>query len=160
MVWGDFQGSGNVTLAGSLLRYQKRIAGLVAEKRGRYHADPLLAQYGIMKVGDLYRQQLRVHAWRFQKGLLPRNQAAMLTRAADLHGHATRSSRRGLAVTVRDHRVLGYRVPKEWATLTEEQRGLGSLAAFKRASRAGFLADYAAFVCTGDGCWVCQFREG
>ena len=119
MVWGDFQGSGNVTLAGSLLRYQKRIAGLVAEKRGHYHADPLLAQYGILKVGDLYRQQLRVHAWRFQNGLLPRGQAAMLTRAADLHGYATRSARRGMAVTARDHRVLGYRVPKEWATLTE-----------------------------------------
>ena len=83
MLWGDFQGSGNVTLAGRLLRYQKRFAGLMADKRGRYHADPLLAQYGL--VGDLYRQQLRVHAWRFQNGLLPRGQAAMLTRFADLH---------------------------------------------------------------------------
>ena len=41
MVWGDFQGVGNVTLAGSLLRFQKRIAGLVAGKQGRYPADPL-----------------------------------------------------------------------------------------------------------------------
>ena len=160
MVWGDFQGAGNVTLAGSLLRYQKRIAGLVAEKRGRYHADPLFAQYGMLKVGDLYRQQLRVHAWRFQNGLLPRSQAAMLTRTADLHGHATRSARRGLAVTARDHRMLGYRVPKEWATLTEAQRGVGSLAAFKRGSRAGFLAGYGSFVCADGVCWVCHAREG
>ena len=43
MVWGDFQGVGNVTLAGSLLRFQKRIAGLVAGKQGRYPADPLFA---------------------------------------------------------------------------------------------------------------------
>ena len=82
----------------------------------------------------------------------------MLARAADLHGYATRWARRGMAVTARDHRVLGYRVPKEWATLTEEQRGSGSLAAFKRGSRAGFLADYAAFACAG--CWVCQVPEG
>ena len=43
MVWGDLQGARNATLAVSLLRYQKRSAGLVADKRGRFHADPLLA---------------------------------------------------------------------------------------------------------------------
>ena len=79
----------------------------------------------------------------------------MLTRTADLHGYGTRSARRGLAVTARDHRVLGYRVPKEWATLTEAQRGAGSLAAFKRGSRAGFLAEYGLFACNDGGCWVC-----
>ena len=155
MVWGDFKGARNVTLAGSLLRYQKRIAGLVAEKRGPYHADPLFAQYGILKVGDLYRQQIRVHAWRFQRGLLPENQAAMLTRTADLHGYGTRSARRGLAVTARDHQMVGYRVPKEWASLTESLRGVGSLAAFKRRSRGAFLAGYGSFVCGEVGCWVC-----
>ena len=35
MVWGDFREGRNVTLGGSLLRYQKRFAGLVAGKRGR-----------------------------------------------------------------------------------------------------------------------------
>ena len=144
-----------MTLARSLLRYQKRFAGMVAEKRGLYHADPLLAQYGMLKVDDLYRQQLRVHAWRFQNGLLPKNQAAMLTRTADLHGYGTRSARRGLAVTARDHRMAGYRVLKEWATLTEAQRGVGSLAAFKRGSRGAFLGEYRAFVCADVGCWVC-----
>ena len=153
MVWGDFQGVRNGTLAGVLLRYQKRFAGLVAGVKGRYHADPLFAQNGMLKVGDIYRQQLRVHAWRFHNGLLPSSQAAMLTRTGDLHGYATRSARSGLAVTARDHRMVGYRVPKEWATLTEAQRGVGSLAAFKRGSRDGFLAEYGAFVCAG--CWVC-----
>ena len=55
----------------------------------------------------------------------------------------------------RDHHMVGYRVPKEWATLTESQRGAGSLAAFKRGSRAGFLAEYGAFACADAGCWVC-----
>ena len=111
-------------------------------------------------VDDLYRQQLRVHAWRFWNGLLPSGQAAMLTKAGDLHGYATRSARSGLAVTARDHRMVGYRVPKEWAALTEAQRGVGSLAAFKRGSRAGFLAGYGAFVCADAGCWVCHTQAG
>lgn len=155
MVWGDFQGMRNTTLAGSLLRYQKRFAGLVAGKRGLYHSDPLFAQYGMLKVGDLYRQQLRVHAWRFWNGLLPAGQAAMLDRTTDVHQYATRSARAGLALTARDHRVVGYRVPREWATMTEAQRGVGSLAAFKRGSRAGFLAGYGSFVCGVGGCRVC-----
>ena len=49
--------------------------------------------------------------------------------------------------------MVGYRVPKEWATLTDAQKGVGSLAAFKRGSRGGFLAEYGAFACAG--CWVC-----
>ena len=137
------------------MRYQKRFAGLVAGKRGRYHADPLFAQNGMLKVGDLYRQQLRVHAWRFSRGLLPENQAAMLSRAAAVHGHATRSARTGIALTSRDHRSVKYRVPREWLSLTEAQRGLRTLEVFKRGSRAGFLAGYVAFVCGNGGCGVC-----
>ena len=71
MVWGDFKEGRNLTLAGSLLRYQKRFAGLAAERRGVFHADPLFAAAGMLKVGDLYRQQLRVHAWRFWNDRLP-----------------------------------------------------------------------------------------
>ena len=126
----------------------------MAGKRGRYHADPLLAQYGMLKVGDLYRQQLRVHAWRFWNGQLPENQAAMLTRIDGIHGYGTRSAGGGLYLSSKDHRSVGYRVPKEWSTLTEGQRGVGSLGAFKRGSKASFLAGYAAFQCGGN-CGVC-----
>ena len=42
--------------------------------------------------------------------------------------------------------MVGYRVPTEWATLTE------------RGSRAGFLAGYAADVCAG--CYVCMEQRG
>ena len=51
--------------------------------------------------------------------------------------------------------MVGYRVPKEWATLTEAQRGMGSPGAFKRESRRGFMAEYEAFSCEAVGCWVC-----
>ena len=155
MVWGDFEGGRNGTLGGALLRYQKRFAGLVAGKRGRYHADPLFARYGMLKVGDLYRQQVRAHAWRFWNGRLPENQAAMLVRTDGVHGYATRSARTGIALTARDHLSVGYRVPREWATLTEAQRGVGSLGALRRGSRAGFLAGYEGFVCRDSRCGVC-----
>ena len=155
MVWGDFRGCGNLTLGGSLLRYQKRVAGLVAGRRGRYHADPLLAQYGMLKIGDLYRQQLRIHAWRFWNGQLPENQAAMLSRVGDVHGHATRAARSGLFLSTADCRSVGYRVPKEWASMTVKMREVRSLAAFKGGSRRGFLGEYGAFECRDVACVVC-----
>ena len=155
MVWGDFRGCRNVTIGGSLLRYQKRFAGLVAGVSGRYHADPLFARHGMLKVGDLYRQQLRAHAWRFWNGRLPGNQAAMFSRTGDVHAHATRSARSGLFLSTRDQRSVGYRVPREWSLLSEAQRGATSLAALRRVSRAGFLAGYGAFVCDLGGCGVC-----
>ena len=128
---------------------------MVAGREGRYHADPLLAQYGMLKVGDLYRQQLRVHAWRFWNGQLPENQAAMLRRVGDVHGYATRAARSGLFFSAGDCLLVEYRVLKEWALMTEAQRGVGSLAAFKGGSRQGFLGEYAAYVCQEAGCVVC-----
>ena len=121
---------------------------------------PLLAEYGMLKVGDLYRLQLRVHAWRFWKGRLPANQAAMLGRTDGVHGYATRSAGTGLFLSSRDHRAVGYRVPKEWATLTEAQRSAGSLASFKRGCKVGFLGAYRAFECRDGGCGVCRGRGG
>ena len=114
----------------------------------------------MLKVGDLYRQQLRVHAWRFWNGLLPENQAAMLRRVGDVHGHATRSAGTGLHVSTRDHASVGYRVPKEWAGLSGELREVGLLAAFKRRSRDGFLWGYGVFVCEAVGCRVCGGTRG
>ena len=156
LVWGDFRGGRNVTLGESLLRYQKRFAGMVAGRRGLYHADPLLAGAGMLKVGDLYRLQLRVHAWQFLNGKLPENQAAMLRRVGGVHGHATRAAGAGLYVATRDHGSVGYRVPREWGEVPEEWRGRGSLVALKRATRAAFLGGYAAFCCTVRGCRVCR----
>ena len=60
----------------------------------------------------------------------------------EVHGYGTRSARGGLYVGTRDHRSVGYRVPAEWGSLTDAQRGMGSLAGFKRGSREGFLAGY------------------
>ena len=87
---------------------------------------------------------------------MPENRAAMLGRVSSVHGHATRAARSGLFVSTGDHRLAGYRIPKEWATLTEAQRSVGSLASFKRGSRAGFLGAYRAFECRDVGCRVCD----
>ena len=66
----------------------------------------------------------------------------------------------GLYLSTRDHGSVGYRVPKEWATLGEGHRGVGSLAAFKRQSRAGFLAEYGGIECRVVGCGVCAWNGG
>ena len=78
----------------------------------------------------------------------------MLGRIDGVHGYGTRAAGSGLHLASRDHRSVGYRVPKEWGTLTEAQRRVGSLPAFKSGSKGGFLAEYAAFECRG-GCGVC-----
>ena len=50
-------------------------------------------------------------------------------------------------------------MPKEWATVGEAQRGVTSLASFKRGSRAGFLAEYGGFECRVVGCGVCAWAR-
>ena len=99
MVWGDFEEGRNKLLGESLLRYQKRFLGLISHQKGRYHSDPLFSKLGILKIQDLYRQQLRTHGWKFKKGRLPGNQVAMLSRVSDMHRHNTRSSKNDLYIS-------------------------------------------------------------
>ena len=86
---------------------------------------------------------------------MPENQAALLRKTGQVHGHATRSAGSGIFLSAAEQRSVGYRVPKEWGELTEGQRGAASLAAFKRGSREGFLAGYRSSVCSDRGCEVC-----
>ena len=155
MVWGDFAGDCNGSLGKNILSCQKRLVGMIDERTKRYHADPLFARHELLKIEDLYRQQLRIHAWRFWNRCLPQNQAAMLERVSQMHEHGTRLASRGMFVSTRDHRQVGYRVPKEWETLSEALRGASSLGAFKRQSKAEFLKGYAQFECFSRGCYVC-----
>jgi hypothetical protein len=144
-VWGNFEVDRNKAKGETLLKLQKRFVGLITGDGGHYHADPLFAKYGILKVGDLYRQQLRMHAWKFHNDWLPVSQAAMLARVGESHSHGTRVARSGLVVSTGDPRLVGYRIPMKWGTLREEQRAIASVAGFKRSSKGDFLVQYWAF---------------
>jgi hypothetical protein len=65
MVWGDFEVGRNLAYGETFLKLHKSFVGLIAGKGGWYHADPLFAGYGILKVGDLYRHQFRLHTYKF-----------------------------------------------------------------------------------------------
>ena len=79
----------------------------------------------------------------------------MLQRVEGVHGYGTRAAGTGLFLSTRDHRSVGYRVPKEWATVPEGLRGATSVGAFRRGSKGGFLSEYARFVCRQGNCRVC-----
>jgi hypothetical protein len=80
---------------------------------------------------------------------------ATLRRVGESHGYGTRSARSGLVVGSCNHRLVVYRVLAEWHTLTEEQRGMGSVGDFKRSLKGDFLVEYGLFQCRVTGCWVC-----
>jgi hypothetical protein len=102
MASGGFESDRNKAQGETFLKFQKRYVGLIAAKRGLYHADPLSAKYGILKVGDLYRQQLRLNAWKFSNGRLLDSQGAILRRVGESRSYGTRSARSGLVVGTGD----------------------------------------------------------
>ena len=159
MVWGDFQEGRNVAMGEALLRHQKRIAGFIAVERGRYHADPLFARFGIIKIGDLYKQQLRIYGWRFWNNRLPASQAALLSRVSSIHCHNTRAAGKELFMSTQDQRSISYRVPKEWQGTADELKNSKALGSFKKKSKQGFLATYKAFSCQEGACFVCRGME-
>ena len=79
----------------------------------------------------------------------------MLGRVGNVHGHGTRAARAGLFLSARDHRSVGYRVPKEWTALPEEIRNFGTITGFKKKSKRELLGGYKAFECRVRGCRVC-----
>jgi hypothetical protein len=78
-----------------------------------------------------------------------------LLQVGESHSYGTRAACSRLVVSTRDHRLVEYRIPKEWGTLTEEQRVIMSIAGFKRSLKGDFLVQYGAFQCGVVGCWVC-----
>ena len=104
---------------------------MIAEKRGNFHSDPVFSQLGMLKISDLYRQQLRIYAWKFIKNKLPSNQMVMLSKVNQIHTHNTRSAGTGLFVSTQDHRAAGYRIPKEWQGLPVKMKELNSLGGLK-----------------------------
>jgi hypothetical protein len=76
-----------------------------------------------------------------------------LARVGEFHSYGTRVVHCGLVVSTGDHRIVGYRIPTEWGTLTEEQRARAE--GFKRSSKGDFLVQYEAFQCGVAGCWLC-----
>jgi hypothetical protein len=75
-----------------------------------------------------------------------------LVRVGESHSYWTRAVRSRLVVRTGDHRMVGYRIPTEWGTLTEEQRVI--VAGFKRSSKGDFLVQYEVLQCGVAGCWV------
>jgi hypothetical protein len=80
---------------------------------------------------------------------------AALRRVDKSLSYGTRSARCGLLVASGDHRLVAYRVPAKWHTLTEEQRGIGSVGNFKWSSKGNCLVGYRLFQCRVVGCYVC-----
>ena len=157
IVWGDFHEGKNKKLGDDLLKYQKRIIGMIEGAQGRYHADPGFSKLGILKIEDLYKQQLRVHAWHFSKNQLPKNQAAMLVKAKDVHRYGTRAAEKGLlSYSASDERSLGCRLPKEWQSTPQDIRDCNSLPGMKRRSKQKFLSQYGLFSCNDRNCFVCR----
>lgn len=156
LVWGDFEEGRNKVLGESLFKHQKRFLGLIAGKRGSYHSDPLFSKFGILKINDLYKQQLRVHAWKFLSNKLPKNQISLLCKVRDAHSHNTRAAKTGISVTTQDHRSVGYRIPKEWSSLPEKLKEIKSRSGFKNKSKNDFLAMYGSFSCLRQDCYVCS----
>ena len=149
-----------MTTGEALLRLQKRLAGIIAGKRGLYHSDPIFAELGILKVSDLYRQQLRLYAWRFWNEKLPGNQKILLNKVSDVHKYNTRSAETGIYPQSQDHRSVGYRVPKEWETVAKSLREKTSLNGFKRKSKEEFFTCYKSFECRSNCCYVCRRSAG
>jgi hypothetical protein len=62
----------------------------------------------------------------------------MIRRVDESHSYGTRFARSGLVVGSGDHRLVKYRVPVLWRTLTEEQREAGQWQVSSEAQRGVF----------------------
>jgi hypothetical protein len=70
-----------------------------------------------------------------------------MARVGESYSYETRATWSGLAVTTGDYRLMDYRIPKEWGTLTAEQRAIASKAGFKQSLKGDSLVQYEVFQC-------------
>ena len=118
------------------------------------HSDPLFADLGALKLGDLYTQAVRVFAFKAARGMLPGGMAGMLDKVS--HSYNTRGARSNFFIDRSDRRSLKSIAPRIWNSLPVELKVLPSIATFKDRSKGALLAPYSSFVCAVEGCRSCQ----
>ena len=80
----------------------------------------------------------------------------MLGKVKEVHNYGTRAASRGIHIASRDHKSVGYRIPKEWEATPVNIRECGSIGSLKRSSKGVILSGYAQFRCEERGCYVCN----
>jgi hypothetical protein len=132
----DFEAGRNKAYGEALLKLQKRFVGLIAGKGAGIMRIPCFPGMGSLRWGTCIGSS---------SGFMPGSSAmvgswtmATLGRVDGSHGYSTWSARNRLVVGSGDHRLVAYRVPAEWHTLTEEQRGMRSVGASSGAPRGTF----------------------
>ena len=76
------------------------------------------------------------------------------------HTHNTRAAKTGLSISSQDHRAVGFRVPKEWLSLSENLRAMTSLGGFKKKSKDEIIKKYKLFNCDKLNCRACGGQIG
>ena len=78
LIWGNFAGDSNLKLRDEITRLQKSLVRIISNSGRISHADPLFARLSILKVGDLYRQALRVFSFKAFSDKLPGGVSCLL----------------------------------------------------------------------------------
>ena len=151
--WGNFKGDRNIGLRDGLLTLQKTFVRIISGSHRISHADPLFARLGVLKVGDLYSQRVRVFSYQLSRGQLPCGVSSLFNKIE--HGYNTRGSGVNLSVGKSNSGSIAGIVPTVWNALPGYLKSCPSLASFKENSKKGFLADYSRFRCNIRSCQSC-----
>ena len=152
--WGNFKGDCNTGLRAWLISLQKSLVRILsASSNPISHTDPLFSKLAILKIDDLYTQQLRMFSFKLSRGLLPSGVSSLFDKVS--HSHRTRGASSNLYVGRYDSRSIKTIATRCWNTLPNCLKGSPSLASFKEMSKRGLLAPYASFVCRMGGCASC-----
>ena len=151
--WGNFKGDRNLGLRDGLLALQKRLVRIITGSHPVSHADPLFARLGVLKMGDLFSQRVRVFSYQLFRNQLPCGVASMFDKAT--HGYNTRGARSSIFIGRSGPCSIKSIAPRCWNALSKELRESPSLASFKQRSKVDLLGQYARFVCDVRGCRSC-----
>ena len=153
--WGNFKGDCNTGLRARLVSLQKSLVRIIsASTNPLSHADPLFAKLAILKMDDLYTQQVRMFSYKLSRGLLPSGVSSLFEKIG--HSHRTRGASSNIFVGRYDSRSIKTIAPRCWNALPASLKGSPSVASFKEMSKRGLLAPYASFVCRVRGCASCE----
>ena len=136
LIWGNFAGDSNLKLRDEITRLQKSLVRIVSNSGRISHADPLFARLCILKVGDLYKQALRVFSFKAFSGKLPGGVSPLFQRIN--HGHNTRSSSSNFYVASNNVRSMLYLVPSQWNSLKGNLKSSGTISQFKQRKKTTF----------------------
>jgi len=141
IIWGG----SSLNVLKQIIFVQKRAVRNICNVSKMTHAAPLFKKLGILKINDIYTQQVSQFMYKFNQDLLPENFQKYFSKNSTVHHHNTRSADNlhlSFSHTTLRLQCIKNAGPRIWNALPDDLKTSCSLNVFSKKLKSSIINSY------------------